>query len=163
MYDLPTFLDEAKRFFDISQRLHANWTLSEYVDGDEDSSYLYHREEKRLIGVTDYDACNIETGADEGRNEASGGAEPTWDPRLTGDECVLDISSQLSNSSMGLQEMLTFEYHVFFSQSYSVPTLYFKVYRNNGKALRLEEFWNIVPKVIAEPHSTVQPRSNVDG
>lgn len=38
-----------------------------------------------------------------------------------------------------------FVYHIVYSQSYSVPILYFNAYHADGKLLTLEEIWNKIP------------------
>ncbi|KAF4532909.1 hypothetical protein B566_EDAN001513 [Ephemera danica] len=51
-------------------------------------------------------------------------------------------------SSVNPEAELIAEYHVLYSLSYSVPVLYFNVWRNNGTLLTLEELWGRV----AEPY-----------
>lgn len=48
------------------------------------------------------------------------------------------------------ERMLLFEYHVIYSESYSVPVLYFNVYNRNGGLLPLEQIWDIVPAYYRE-------------
>ncbi|ESO94518.1 hypothetical protein LOTGIDRAFT_67210, partial [Lottia gigantea] len=47
-------------------------------------------------------------------------------------------------------DMLTYEYHIVYSSSYSVPVLYFNVYKADGKLLSLENIWKIVPDVYQQ-------------
>ncbi|XP_076353328.1 autophagy-related 10 [Tachypleus tridentatus] len=42
--------------------------------------------------------------------------------------------------------LVTFEYHVIYSMSYSVPVLYFTAWRQDGSPLSLEEVWGQVPQ-----------------
>lgn len=44
-------------------------------------------------------------------------------------------------------EVLTFDYHILYSESYSVPVLYFNVYTNSGSLLPLDAVWNLVPEL----------------
>ena len=128
MYDSETFRREAMHFLDVSKSLNAMWKLGYYIEGDADSLYLCLKEEKtvRKIEETKYE------------NEAG-------ECSMMKDAAELNLS-RIENDGRR-SELLTFEYHVTFSLSYSVPTLYFKVHRSNGKALRLEEIWGIVPEV----------------
>lgn len=41
-------------------------------------------------------------------------------------------------------DMLTWEYHVLYSHSYSVPILYFNAWTNDGRLLSLEDMWRRV-------------------
>lgn len=43
------------------------------------------------------------------------------------------------------QDILTFEYQIIYSDSYSVPVLYFNVYRQDGSLLPLPLVWELVP------------------
>lgn len=43
------------------------------------------------------------------------------------------------------EETVLFEYQVIYSESYSVPVLYFFASKSNGKSLLLEEVWQQVP------------------
>ena len=147
MYDLDKFIDEAKQFHGISKSLSAGWQISQYVDGDPDSTYLSLREDKRCKDNTNFNAI-CEDNKDAGSD---------WsDTGLQKDESELDLTESsnggviVNGVSDWQHQLLTFEYHVLFSQSYSVPTLFFKVSLPNGKPLRLQELWDIVPKVRQE-------------
>nr|XP_022315748.1 ubiquitin-like-conjugating enzyme ATG10 isoform X1 [Crassostrea virginica] len=48
------------------------------------------------------------------------------------------------------QSILTWEYHILYSQSFSVPVLYFNVHTQNGKLLSLDEIWKKVPETYQE-------------
>ncbi|CAL1270579.1 unnamed protein product [Larinioides sclopetarius] len=54
------------------------------------------------------------------------------------DEC----SDDLEFSS---PEYTVFVYHIIYSESYSVPVLWFTAHRSNGKLLPLEELWKLIP------------------
>ncbi|RUS76230.1 hypothetical protein EGW08_016003 [Elysia chlorotica] len=43
------------------------------------------------------------------------------------------------------QTLLTYEYHVLYSDSYSVPVLYLNIFTTDGKLLPLNEVWNLCP------------------
>ena len=43
-------------------------------------------------------------------------------------------------------EVITWEYHVLYNQSYSVPTLHFNAWRSDGRLLSLEDVWDRVHK-----------------
>ncbi|GFR99723.1 ubiquitin-like-conjugating enzyme ATG10 [Elysia marginata] len=44
------------------------------------------------------------------------------------------------------QTPLTYEYHVVYSESYSVPVLYFNTFTPDGKLLPLDDVWNLCPE-----------------
>jgi ubiquitin-like-conjugating enzyme ATG10 len=54
---------------------------------------------------------------------------------------VLEDVNVITESGGG---MLTWEYHVLYSHSYSVPVLYFNSWTNDGRLLSLEDLWNLV-------------------
>lgn len=144
MYDLDKFIKETKQFHGISKSLSADWQISQYVDGNADSTYLSLREDKRCeINTREKSICVDHEDPDS-----------DWsDSDLRKDENELAMTKP-SNGGVIVNgelddrpQLLTFEYHVLFSQSYSVPTLFFKVSLPSGKPLRLQEFWDIVPKV----------------
>ncbi|XP_013400486.1 ubiquitin-like-conjugating enzyme ATG10 isoform X2 [Lingula anatina] len=43
--------------------------------------------------------------------------------------------------------VISCEYHVVYSDSYSVPVLYFNMYHDSGKLLTLDEIWSLVPQI----------------
>lgn len=51
------------------------------------------------------------------------------------DELVVEVSHK---------EMVRFEHHVVYSDSYSVPVLYFNAYYQDGTQLSLQEIWNLI-------------------
>ncbi|KAG8199392.1 hypothetical protein JTE90_000261 [Oedothorax gibbosus] len=50
--------------------------------------------------------------------------------------------------------LTTFVYHIVYSQSYSVPVLYFNAHFQNGKSLKLEEVWALVPNCYTTNSTT---------
>lgn len=54
---------------------------------------------------------------------------------------VLEDVNVITGSGGG---MLTWEYHVLYSHSYSVPILYFNAWTTNGRLLNLEDMWRRV-------------------
>ncbi|KAJ9591104.1 hypothetical protein L9F63_002385, partial [Diploptera punctata] len=53
-------------------------------------------------------------------------------------DTFLEDKSMLENT---VEERTTWEYHVMYNQSYSVPTLHFNAWRSDGALLSLEEVW----------------------
>jgi len=45
------------------------------------------------------------------------------------------------------KEFLKYEYHILYSNSYSVPVLYFTASKQDGRLISLEEVWESVPDV----------------
>ncbi|XP_074642454.1 ubiquitin-like-conjugating enzyme ATG10 [Tubulanus polymorphus] len=60
----------------------------------------------------------------------------------------LDVkdTAELTSSESKDSELLTYEYHVLFSNSYSVPVLYFNIYYSDGKLVTLDKVWDYVPQ-----------------
>ena len=56
--------------------------------------------------------------------------------------------SEVSESNK--KHALTFEYHLIYSESYSVPVLYFNVYKQDGSLLPLAKVWELVPVYYRE-------------
>jgi ubiquitin-like-conjugating enzyme ATG10 len=54
---------------------------------------------------------------------------------------ILEDVNVITGPSAG---MLTWEYHVLYSHSYSVPTLYFNAWTSDGRLLSLEDMWRRV-------------------
>lgn len=50
-----------------------------------------------------------------------------------------------TNSFASNAHLITFEYHVTYSCSYSVPVLYFLAWHSTGQLLTVEEVWKIAP------------------
>ena len=156
MYDSETFRREATQFNEISKSLNANWQLRFYVESEADSLYLVLKEEK----------CARKRGKRESREgederikiEGESGETDNLDSQFFmpfEDAGELDLTEKREISTDGSEkQLLSFEYHVLYSSSYSVPALYFKVHGSNGKALRLEEFWEIVPESFLDATST---------
>ncbi|KAH9523450.1 E2-like conjugating enzyme atg10 [Bulinus truncatus] len=44
-----------------------------------------------------------------------------------------------------VNQTLTYEYHVIYSESYAVPVLYFNIYKSDGGLLPLDEIWKLCP------------------
>ncbi|PSN37627.1 Ubiquitin-like-conjugating enzyme ATG10 [Blattella germanica] len=62
-------------------------------------------------------------------------------------EELLEDSSTLCKINV---DTITWEYHIIYSQSYAVPTLYFNAWRNDGSLLNLEEIWTKMHKVYQD-------------
>merc|ERR1711860_338971 len=58
----------------------------------------------------------------------------------------------IENSS---SDVLTYDYHIIYSESYSVPVLYLNVYKSDGKTISLGQIWDLCPssyKILIENH-----------
>jgi ubiquitin-like-conjugating enzyme ATG10 len=60
------------------------------------------------------------------------------------EEPLDDVLEDVSGSRGPGGGMLTWEYHVLYSHSYSVPILYFNAWANDGRLLSLEDMWRHV-------------------
>lgn len=47
-------------------------------------------------------------------------------------------------------QLISYEYHIIYSQSYAVPVLYFNAYKQDGMLLKLDEIWKQVPETYAK-------------
>jgi ubiquitin-like-conjugating enzyme ATG10 len=60
------------------------------------------------------------------------------------EEPLDSVLEDMSTVATPRRETYTWEYHVLFNQSYSVPTLYFNAWTSHGRLLSLEEMWSRV-------------------
>nr|XP_014095132.1 ubiquitin-like-conjugating enzyme ATG10 [Bactrocera oleae]XP_036213727.1 ubiquitin-like-conjugating enzyme ATG10 [Bactrocera oleae] len=110
------FLQEATEFQKISERLDDTWTLYK-KDEQEGNAYLIY--EQKTINTVD---------------EKSG-----IDALKETTDCIENETAALPPSN----DLLKIEYHIVYSISYQVPVLYFRIYRNDGSMLCVEEAWRI--------------------
>ncbi|XP_013773776.1 ubiquitin-like-conjugating enzyme ATG10 isoform X1 [Limulus polyphemus] len=115
------FLFEIKNFQAASSSLRDGWELRVLKD-EPQHTFLA----KRVIKMIEQTPAHATTNIHEGSQE----------------ENVL--ASDASN------RLVTFEYHVIYSISYSVPVLYFTAWRQDGTPLSLEEVWDQVPRCYQE-------------
>jgi ubiquitin-like-conjugating enzyme ATG10 len=60
----------------------------------------------------------------------------------TGDEQQQQLNVENESSSSGcILNLITFVYHVIYSESYAVPVLYLNAYKSNGKCLSFDELY----------------------
>ncbi|XP_053633399.1 ubiquitin-like-conjugating enzyme ATG10 [Cherax quadricarinatus] len=66
------------------------------------------------------------------------------------DEEQLDLSDPSALNDLNAKNFITFEYHIVYSLSHSVPTLYFNAWTSSGKLLTLEQVWRQVHTQFSE-------------
>ncbi|XP_018795693.1 PREDICTED: ubiquitin-like-conjugating enzyme ATG10 [Bactrocera latifrons] len=110
------FLQEATEFQKISERLNASWTLYR-KDEQEGNAYLIY--EQKIMNTVDQKSCT---------------------DVLEDTNCYIEGETAAVPPS---NDLLKIEYHVVYSISYQVPVLYFRIYRNDGSMLCIEEAWRI--------------------
>ncbi|XP_050326213.1 ubiquitin-like-conjugating enzyme ATG10 [Bactrocera neohumeralis] len=110
------FLQEATEFQKISERLNDSWTLYK-KDEQEGNAYLIY--EQKIINTVDQKSCT--------------------DVLDDTTDCMEDETAATPASN----DLLKIEYHIVYSISYQVPALYFRIYRNDGSMLCIEEAWRI--------------------
>ncbi|XP_048764425.1 ubiquitin-like-conjugating enzyme ATG10 [Ostrea edulis] len=118
------FWDSIIYFLTLSDKIDGKWTIMKTKDG---SRYVMAKEnmkrtesnENTLEGADFHNVTEIEEE---------------------------DASTLRTDDNKDLS-ILTYEFHILYSQSYSVPVLYFNVHMQNGKLVSLEEIWNMVPDV----------------
>ena len=169
MYDFETFLREATQFENVSKALNANWQLRYFKEGDADSVYLLLKEENclrkarsREIKGSSFDRVDNDEKTHRVDSRSIGIFDDQIDGRIddqSDDSVSLEDAAELDLTETAIvlggtsKRLLNCEYHVLYSSSYSVPALYFKIHESNGKALRLEEFWDIVPEAFSNATS----------
>ncbi|XP_053203085.1 ubiquitin-like-conjugating enzyme ATG10 isoform X1 [Panonychus citri] len=63
------------------------------------------------------------------------------------DYILNDYDDQSTISPPINQQIVRFQYHVIYSESFSVPVLYFNASYANGSTIGLEEIWKLIPSV----------------
>ncbi|CAB3977160.1 Hypothetical predicted protein [Paramuricea clavata] len=124
------FNNAIDKFVEKCQILNENWCVR-HVENAPDQIYLAKRQ---TIATTVENTCKteFENLADDTEEYLK---ENTFD------------SSVYSSNTDQLKKILTFEYHVVYSPSYSVPVLYFSAWTQDGKLLSLEDIWKQVPEI----------------
>ncbi|XP_061191966.1 ubiquitin-like-conjugating enzyme ATG10 isoform X1 [Saccostrea echinata] len=120
------FWDSVIYFLTLSDKLDRKWTVKEAKDG---GKYVMKKEEE--LSCINKDST---LGADFYKDQ----------------EIEEEDSSTLQTDGKLEQIVLTYEFHIVYSQSYNVPVLYFNAHFQNGKLLSLEEIWDMVPAVYKE-------------
>jgi ubiquitin-like-conjugating enzyme ATG10 len=123
-YSFELFIKEAKEFYALAQSLKSCWELIQFVENDSESFCLRLVDTKMVIKES---LSNTTLNRTE-------------------EEMEMDKANEDRQTVSESKVPLNFEFHIVFSQSYSVPTLYFRVSHANGKQLKLEEVWEVVPK-----------------
>lgn len=123
------FNDEITKFTKKSEVLNENWSTRQ-MENAPDCRYLVKRQAVGLYKDVNYLQSQLETENFEG---CSSDAE--FD------------STIYANDVEAYREMVTFEYHVVYSPSYSVPVLYFSAWTQDGKRLSLNDIWDQVSQV----------------
>nr|XP_006814594.1 PREDICTED: ubiquitin-like-conjugating enzyme ATG10-like [Saccoglossus kowalevskii] len=59
------------------------------------------------------------------------------------DDSLFEECRALQSSS--LSGLCSYEYHIIYSDSYSLPVLYFNSYKEDGRLLTLDEIWENIP------------------
>ncbi|XP_067630159.1 ubiquitin-like-conjugating enzyme ATG10 [Eurosta solidaginis] len=111
------FLQDAIEFEKIANSLGDTWTLYK-KDDDEGNTYLIY--EQKIPNTIDKTNFNypLEDRSCGFEDEKAVVLEPTYN-------------------------LLKLEYHILYSISYEVPVLYFRIYRDDGSLVGLEDAWHI--------------------
>ena len=127
------FNEQCKALVSFSDKIKDGWELR----SDVDDIYIVKKVKIPVVFREDSDNnpdvfSNTTSTKDTDSDEDSSECEMTLeDP----DPCSFFPSSQL----------VTFEYHVVYSTSYTVPVLYFNAWFSTGKLLTVEEIWKLAP------------------
>ncbi|XP_069669134.1 ubiquitin-like-conjugating enzyme ATG10 [Periplaneta americana] len=117
---LEEFLSCASQLTEISDSISDGWTHKNKEVPE--ASYLM----KRIV-LPDF----------EDKSDTSAALLPLEEP--------LDKALEDDNAIAAPQSrVLTWEYHVLYSASYAVPTLYFNVWKEDGSLLSLDQIWQRV-------------------
>ncbi|XP_073227607.1 ubiquitin-like-conjugating enzyme ATG10 [Porites lutea] len=69
--------------------------------------------------------------------------ENKWGVTENDEDCTVSVDQRSDVHG----EFLKYEYHIVYSDSYSVPVLYFTACRHDGRLLSLKEVWENVPDI----------------
>lgn len=121
----------AKEFIAVSSTLGDSWYMKTVKIGEVEDGYLVKRQ---II------PCFNQKPEDEDEGKSQSPLEDISEsPDMEADESAAELV-------IPHQEFYTFEYHIIYSESYSVPVLYFNGYHSDGRPLSLEEVWSNVPE-----------------
>lgn len=118
------FNDLMDDFIRKSGRLNNDWQIRETA------SFRY---------ASKTTTCHVEGKNTKIQNEDDDGID-------TLEDIEEDIDADGSCLKNQAAEVLSFEYHILFSESYSVPVLYFNAYTRSGKLISLDDVWSLVPE-----------------
>ncbi|XP_055379623.1 ubiquitin-like-conjugating enzyme ATG10 [Condylostylus longicornis] len=110
------FLESARSFIDISEKLGDTWKLIE-KSFEEGSSYLTYEQKIK---------CKFDVPVDQ-----------------SFENFVENIENEDEASLAHNDELIRIEYHVVYSISYQIPILYFRAYKSDGSMVCLEESWKL--------------------
>nr|XP_045587118.1 ubiquitin-like-conjugating enzyme ATG10 [Procambarus clarkii] len=138
------FTKTCLEFFRKSQDLGDNWECRGSTQ-EEGAFYLrktvcsksgYRNEGTQLLETSLHlDQLDVGCRTEENLTQCNDKLEP-YDPSALND--------------LSAKNFITFEYHVVYSLSHSVPTLYFNAWNSAGKLLTLEEVWGLVHSHFSE-------------
>lgn len=130
------FENDLLDFIKRSKNIQDSWNL-EFAKGKSTVKYLIKHQVKVAVSCGE---------GSEDENEKASTVEKSWGVEDHNDDCA--VSGHLPS---GLKrEFLKYEYHIIYSNSYSVPVLYFTASKQDGKLISLEEVWANVPDAYRE-------------
>lgn len=123
-------------FLKLSEKFGDTWKLRNDIQ-DKDAVCIHkiqYSERKLFEGSTEEGDCDARSQYKEGKNEEQ--YEEDEEPELE-DPSVVE-QTRLAKF------FTTYDYHIVYSLSHSVPTLYFNAWHPSGQLLTLEEVWERV-------------------
>ena len=126
------FKKQCKDLVSLSDKINDGWELRQ----DKDDIFIV-RNVKLPVAFREEENKNAisETVSSQNGSES--------DDDLSEDQITLEDSDPYTFTSTS--HLITFEYHVVYSSSYTVPVLYFNAWHSTGKLLTVEEIWKLAP------------------
>ncbi|XP_050400883.1 ubiquitin-like-conjugating enzyme ATG10 [Patella vulgata] len=126
------FNELVKKIIQISQANNDSWEIRK--SPHDESIYLVKRQ---TVNISPEDQQNLtDTDRSDINSLESVSVEETNDP-----SCLQYVNPV---------KILTYDYHIVYSSSYSVPVLYFNVYQPSGQLVSLEDIWSLVPDIYQQ-------------
>lgn len=129
------FVTGCRALLQVSRELGDSWVMCHSVN---DSSTIYLS--KTQCSRADFSAALPELSAE--KSEGPGGIENLIEDCMLEPEPPDPSSVNTCTSTPGC--IITYEYHIVYSLSHSVPVLYFNAWYASGKLLTLQEIWERV-------------------
>ena len=137
------FNDGITAFVKVSNAVGDNWEIVRQETGD---AYLRKKCVKTLLAESDTmttdSMSNFTVSCDDCGDDDNLSA--FTEPETTEDCSELLLHSDDKESAI---VNCTFEYHVIYSRSFSVPVLYLNAFKASGNLLSLSEMWEYIPSV----------------
>ncbi|XP_074597487.1 autophagy-related 10 [Brevipalpus obovatus] len=137
------FSQQLAYFVELTKSTESPWTLQTRRD----VLYGMRKEMKMILdnGLSDASSIDMADGDEHNNGDGFGIDEE--------EEGVQHDANRHSLSLPCSLRMIQFEYNILYSESYSVPVLYFQAINADGKQISLEDVWKLIPNVYHQHES----------